>query len=373
MPADSGRNAIVSTPRPAYVRVQSREGGGVSSWGSGTIVEAQGRKAWVLTAEHILRDMANKPIVHVHGEGRYLADVMGRDSTWDLAVLEIVDPGVTPVLMEDLRLKVGDEVKHGGFGADGIFKWQTGRVRKFVSPGRNTNAFEIAEMGGTGRSGDSGGPIIFRNRLVGSRWGSDLQATYGCVFPRLRRFVERLIPPWRNRQRVETRTEVPGKQVPAARDATSGEPPKCSKHSEPIHGVALCGEYTRRALQLIEDDWPDSNAKPLVPVVRDNKERLDALVPVVAQHTDQLSLLIAKTNENSHRLDAINATLVEIGETVVGVAEFDPNTLSDEQIAALARRLPPIVFEKVNMETQETVRDSVHLGEGYRFRLFPPK
>ena len=51
--------------------------------------------------------------------------------------------------------------------------------------------------------------------------------------------------------------------------------------------------------------------------------------------------------------------------------------LTDDQIKTLANRissqLPPIYFEKEDMESGTVVRESVHLGEGYRFRLFPPE
>lgn len=46
--------------------------------------------------------------------------------------------------------------------------------------------------------------------------------------------------------------------------------------------------------------------------------------------------------------------------------------LTDGEIAALAERLPPIHFRKINRVTgEESEPDVVHLGEGFTFFLTP--
>ena len=187
----ASRRPAKSPANPAIVRVWSRDAAGNAGYGSGTIFQRRGKLAYVLTAAHVLdgsRQVSVRARDVWHG-----ASIKQVDRVWDVAVLTIADPGVTPIRLADKAPVRGDRIELSGFGS-GVYSYRQGKFTQFVGPGRGL-PFDWMEVSVGCRSGDSGGPIVNTSgQLVGVISGTGQGRSVGCCFPRIRAILRGVLP-----------------------------------------------------------------------------------------------------------------------------------------------------------------------------------
>ena len=223
VPIYGGRPSLISPVRPqqprqvgnpAIVRVVCQYGG-TANWGSGTIYERRDGVAYVVTCWHILKDSGGKGQVFVEAAGqRWAAIVAQQDQLWDVVALKIKDPGIKPIPLADAAPARGATIWIAGLGS-GVYRHARGQLTAFPGP-TPSGPFDLMEVSTQARQGDSGGPFLGpRGRIVGVIGASHRGITVGCGFPRLRRILRTLLPPYPNR---------PGIVLPKPRQVTPMEP-----------------------------------------------------------------------------------------------------------------------------------------------------
>ena len=193
----------------------------IISHGSGVLIRYRGRFL-ILTGQHVIAERRSPIHVRFGTRARHhwcQAKLLGEDVTWDLAVLEIFEPGdVTPAELatgEAEAPREGAALEACGWGDTDNFRASRGRRTRpeLGLPGVIGN--DLLELTGTVREGDSGGPVFDAGgRVVGVIGSTD--AT-GTQFTRARRIHALLA------SIVGTDSPKPGvSQQPAAEDP----PPK---------------------------------------------------------------------------------------------------------------------------------------------------
>lgn len=191
----------VAVVNPAIVRVGSRYGR-FTDYGTGTIINRRGKTAIVLTCWHTLRDGGAKDVFVVANGRRYHARVLHTDRTWDVAVLQIQDPGITPIAMATTSPIRGQTMILAGLGqGQGNYRQVSGQLQGYRAPQGATNFQWMAVAAGS-RDGDSGGPVLYRGRVVGLVSTTSGYASYGPCLPRLRMILRAVLPPYPNRPGV---------------------------------------------------------------------------------------------------------------------------------------------------------------------------
>ena len=158
----------------SVVRVMGRTGTNANWEGSGCAVR-WGNSILILTAEHMLRGTTQ---MLAEGQNGYqVCKVLGRDQTWDVAVLEPENPsdfiGAEIAWTRDGQLKPGDHLESCGM-AEGKLAVNRGILRGwgYAKSSRPKNTDWLI-MSGLARQGDSGGPVFRRKKLVGILWGTN--------------------------------------------------------------------------------------------------------------------------------------------------------------------------------------------------------
>ncbi|MGH9502776.1 MAG: S1C family serine protease [Terriglobales bacterium] len=127
--------------------------------GSGFIIDKDGH---VLTNYHVIAD-ARQVEVTLHNRKKYRATVVGTDRSHDLAVIQIKDAGLSPLVLGDSRnLQVGQKVYAIGnpFGLSGTM---TRGIISSIRPVQEPNGMQIDDAIQTDASinpGNSGGPLL---------------------------------------------------------------------------------------------------------------------------------------------------------------------------------------------------------------------
>lgn len=186
-----GADATRAAPWTAVARIANELPGGMTSFGTGTLIAKDERRGWVLTCAHLFREGVGRVTVSLAG-GAYAARALGWDREGDLAVLEIAAPPVDPLPIRADVPAAGEAVTFCGFGSTGRLQVKSGRVLGYVSTtglaGRQT-----LQVSGGAENGDSGGPILdARGRVAGVLWGTDGTRTVGSYCGRIRAFLSRL-------------------------------------------------------------------------------------------------------------------------------------------------------------------------------------
>jgi S1-C subfamily serine protease len=167
---DGDVQAVVARSAPAVVKVTSGEVGAGGRLGSGFLVDRRGR---ILTNAHVLGDEDSATVTFDDGT-ESPADVLGRDESTDLAVLQVEDlpEDARPLpLGRSSRLAVGDPVIAIGnpFGLERTAT--TGIVSALKRIINAPNDFEIQNVVQTDAAinqGNSGGPLLDgAGRVVG--------------------------------------------------------------------------------------------------------------------------------------------------------------------------------------------------------------
>ncbi len=127
--------------------------------GSGFIIDKQGH---ILTNYHVIAD-ARQLEVTLHNRKKYPASVVGTDRSHDLAIIQIKDPDVVPVILGDSRnLQVGQKVYAIGnpFGLSGtLTRGIVSSIRQVQEPD-GVNIDEAIQTDAAINPGNSGGPLL---------------------------------------------------------------------------------------------------------------------------------------------------------------------------------------------------------------------
>jgi len=156
--------------------------------GSGFIIDKEGH---ILTNFHVIEG-ARQVEVTLHNKKRYKAEIIGRDPSHDLAVIQINAPGLVPATLGDSKgLVVGQKVYAIGnpFGLSGTM---TRGIISSLRPIRTPEGAMIDEAIQTDAAinpGNSGGPLLnSRGEVIGinsmiATGGSNQSAGIGFAIP----------------------------------------------------------------------------------------------------------------------------------------------------------------------------------------------
>lgn len=237
-------------PHPAVVRVGYRIGA-LTSWGSGTIVDRRNGRAYVLTCWHIFRDGQGRAFIRLHDGRNCFANILRLDRRNDLAILEIVDPGIEPIKVADAAPQLGDQLSAAGHGK-GRYGVVQGQAHGYVKA-EGQAAAESLEMTGAARQGDSGGPILNqRGEVVAVLWGTNNRRIFGTYCPRIRLFLAWLL----RRPVMVARPLVPVGDKPSA--TGTNKPP-----AESTPSIATRAELAKLQAQIAELEKRIGGLKPV--------------------------------------------------------------------------------------------------------------
>lgn len=209
------------TPHPSRCRIHCDDGGGMGSWGSGTLIDAKG--GLVLTCAHVVRDCKGQVTCYFAGGYKCYARIGQVDDEADLAELRI-----TPVEIETLPVDDSEPrgiLVAGGFGGDGKFRAYTGRYISVTLDGSTV-------MAGTARSGDSGGGVINAERcFCAVLWGTEGGETYCTGGQPLKKFLDRV---WPNRPAKVIGHANPPACIPPGKPVTPPSQPQAGGPADAI-------------------------------------------------------------------------------------------------------------------------------------------
>jgi hypothetical protein len=167
--------------------------GGVTSYGSGTLVDVRDQYGLVVTNWHVVRDSKGVVEVVFPSGFRSHARPLKVDSNWDLAALVIWRPPIEPVPIATQAPRPGDPLTIHGYGR-GQYRIATGRCTAYYAPHENY-PMEMVELDVEARQGDSGGPILNqRGEITGVLFGAGQGTTLGSFAPRVSNFLATLAP-----------------------------------------------------------------------------------------------------------------------------------------------------------------------------------
>ena len=178
----------VSAAPMNIVRVSVQDTGNIQSHGTGVLIQP----TLVITNWHVLVNRVGTTQIIFPDGFTCAAKLIKMSREWDLAVLQTEAFTTPPVKLGESPM-LGDIVTAGGYGGiAGRYLNDTGEVLKFLSPEKDAPA-DFFQINATTRSGDSGGPILKDEKLVGILWGGDSDSTYAVTVGRIRLFLGKLI------------------------------------------------------------------------------------------------------------------------------------------------------------------------------------
>jgi hypothetical protein len=318
-------------PSPA-VRVHTYLNQRFTGIASGVVIPQQPDGQWyVLTAGHVAED-ADRYIIRWEDGQAVWATLAARDAANDLAALRLTSFPPNPKYVEiaDEDPQPGTPVKWLGWRGESR-RWESGRgiVRHVTADG---DSIIWQATAGEVCSGMSGGPVWTDEGLVGVISAHAIHNRREGMGPRLgciRRFLQRLCPG----RRVQP--------LPPAPPMPIEPPPNPLPVPEPAPTPAPELDYDRLARAIIEQlDLSQLQGPPGPP--------------------------------GPAGQDGSDGTQGPPGPTGPPGSDAPPvSAWTDEQIAELAKRLPPIHFRVLNTKTGETQEDKARLGEGLIIRLNP--
>jgi CBS domain-containing protein len=128
--------------------------------GSGALIWSNGKQGIVLTASHVVPE-DREPVLAHWPAGKRIGRVLARDPEADIAFLAFDEvPATAYVLpLSDRDLEPGDLAAHLAYGVQAKLRNFEGKVLEVTPERIVTDAYAIA--------GDSGGPIVSGDRVVG--------------------------------------------------------------------------------------------------------------------------------------------------------------------------------------------------------------
>lgn len=157
--------------------------------GSGTLVDNSPARGIILTCAHLFSEGTGRISIEYPGGRMVGGQLILADRKWDLAAITIPGSGVTPIKIADQYPKPGDSVESSGYGQNGSYRTNRGRVTGYLTT-RASQTHETLELTGYAREGDSGGPIVNRRgQLGGVLWGTDGRTVLGTYCGRIKKFL----------------------------------------------------------------------------------------------------------------------------------------------------------------------------------------
>jgi len=213
-----------AVPHPAVARIANARAGS-TCYGSGTLVGKEDGRGVIVTCAHLFRRGVGEVTVAFPGGQQHQARVLAVDETWDLAALEIADPGAEPIAIAADSPQPGESLQSCGFGSDGRYGCNPGRVLGYARPAGSTT-HETLTLTGRAREGDSGGPVFNgRGELVAVVWGTDGRTVEGTYCGRIRKFLAGLLRPGRPPAPAPQRPSPPGTAPPSTAPPTENRTP----------------------------------------------------------------------------------------------------------------------------------------------------
>lgn len=304
--------------------------------GSGVVIPKQSDGHWyVVTADHVISG-AERCVIRWQSGQAVWATVAGRDTARDVAALRLAElpEGATYMPIAEREPAHGDKLTWRGWHGSRR-EWVTGVgfLRQTVNNG-NWWLWDI--RAGDVRPGMSGGPVWTKEGLVGiiSAHGTPGREGLGPGLASVRQFLRRICPPG---------AECP--QTPGPSPAPLSPAP-------------------------IPDPIPDPTPIPIpipdpAPTPAPELD-YDRLARAIVEQLDLSQLQGPPGPEGPSGRDGNDGPQGPPGTPARPSSEW-----TDEEVAELARRLPPIHFRVLNTRTGETQEDKAHLGEGLIIRLNP--
>lgn len=227
-------SAEITRPHPAVVRliVPERD---ATSYGSGALVDVNGRYGLVITNWHVVSDAAGPPTVLFADYFQSQAQIVKYDREWDLAALVIWRPQVEPIALATAAPRPGDWLSIAGYG-QGTYRQTGGRCTQYLAP-KVGYPEEMVELAASARQGDSGGPIFNdRGELAGVLFGEGDGLTLGAYCGRVREFLASVVPEQRTPEAQVVTHLAP--QPGEAHQAQSARPGSYSGGSLAMHPSA---------------------------------------------------------------------------------------------------------------------------------------
>lgn len=158
------------SPRPFVVRVVV-EFPRYNDVGTGSLIQGD----LVQTANHVIRDLKNNGTLYVElPDGKVVTGkVIKKDVLQDLALIQIDQTKFETVKLAEKTPGLGETVTVAGFAHGNTYTENSGKVTKFVLPGRKAKVESVFKIDRPAIGGMSGGPAFDASgNLVGVLWGS---------------------------------------------------------------------------------------------------------------------------------------------------------------------------------------------------------
>lgn len=147
--------------------------GPAMSHGSGVLFSQSDESNYILTNHHVVRDGRGVASVLFYRSEPLSARVVASDPKWDVAILQTRRGDVEPLPLAESAPVEGQVLMAGGFGPSNSWRAIRGRLTNFIAPGQYSQEFEMFDIEGMSRQGDSGGPVVTEDgKLAGILWGS---------------------------------------------------------------------------------------------------------------------------------------------------------------------------------------------------------
>ena len=150
-----------STKYPAVVHVNFQWERQTVALGSGFVADrdADRNTAVVITCAHGYKPLMNIEVVTQDGRA-FMGKILGVDMANDLLIVQIKDPGITPLVIAENVPNIGDKAVMVGFpGMNTIAKVSEGKVTGWYSPADEPTE-NYVETSCEAEHGCSGGPVL---------------------------------------------------------------------------------------------------------------------------------------------------------------------------------------------------------------------
>ncbi len=157
--------------------------------GSGTLITRESQSGVLMTCAHLFDDGVGDLYAAAPSGQVRRARLLAVDRANDLACLLVHDPPWSAVTLATGAPGVGEQMTSGGFGQEGKWRLNRGRVLGF---GRLNGAAgdDVVEIGGVARQGDSGGPMLnAQGQLAAVIMGTDGRTVDGTHAGRIQKFL----------------------------------------------------------------------------------------------------------------------------------------------------------------------------------------